>query len=377
MPSIWTRALLLLVALSIPVTAVADPLYTMTNIGTLGGITTRPHAINNAGHITGESQNANFDIHAFFWNGTSMQDLGTVGGSSSVGYGINDAGHITGESPNVNNQARAFVWNGTSMQNLGAVGLGRFSGGRSINDAGRVAGSAQIGGLGGGSFQAFVWNGIVVQQLTHPLGAAYSAGFDINNAGQVTGEFRLTGGDTRAFFSDGFALQDIGTLGGLRSGGSAINNAGQITGSAEIAGGRRHAFIWNGTSMADLGTLGGQFDSSGGADINAAGDVVGIAYKSGDDLRAAFLWQGGTMYDLNTLIDPNDPLKPQFELIDAVGINDAGQILALGLDLTSLTSRAILLTPVPVPPAEHLLISGVAGLGLMARLRPRRRMTCG
>src|SRR5207302_8546748 len=88
----------------------------------------------------------------------------------------------------------------------------------------------------------------------------------------------------------------------------------------------------------DLGTLGGT--QSVGYGINDSGQVVGYANTTGNAVAHAFLYSGGAMHDLNSLI----PADSGWELQQASGINDAGQIAGSGY----LNGRyhAFLLTPV-------------------------------
>lgn len=76
--------------------------------------------------------------------------------------------------------------------------------------------------------------------------------------------------------------------------------------------------------MAELGTLAGG-DHSEAFDINSAGQVVGT---SGSSLGIrAFIWSADAgMRDLNTLV----PNSSNLILIAAVGINQRGEIVAIG-----------------------------------------------
>ncbi len=100
------------------------------------------------------------------------------------------------------------------------------------------------------------------------------------------------------------------------------------------ASGKRRATAWPATGEAiDIGTLpGGDFSQA--LDINNQGDIVGSS-TSALGLRA-FLWtRGGGMVDLNTLIPESD-----FVLTKAVGINNAGMIMASGYALADAHAAA-------------------------------------
>lgn len=89
------------------------PGYTMTDLGTLGGNNSYGSGINDAGWVTGNSFKSDNSIqHAFLWTpGYTMNELGTLGGGIySDGYGINNAGQVSGTSNN-GIDFRAVVWN--------------------------------------------------------------------------------------------------------------------------------------------------------------------------------------------------------------------------------------------------------------------------
>ena len=107
-----------------------------------------------------------------------------------------------------------------------------------------------------------------------------------------------------------------------------------------------HAFITgaDGNGMRDLGTFGG--DHNYAYSINEAGQVVGWssghAFITGPD--------GEGMIDLNSLVDLPDGVF----LHDAVGINNAGQVIALG-------------GLIPEPEIYAMLLTGLGLIGFMAR----------
>jgi probable HAF family extracellular repeat protein len=155
------------------------------------------------------------------------------------------------------------------------------------------------------------------------LGAPSEA-LAVNDSGHVVGD-RGQGDGVSAFFLSGSAAQDMGALPGYTAcRAMLVNNADQAVGECNSEQGTQ-GFVWSSTGgMQGLGLLpGGDFSSASG--INKNGVVVG---SSGSSLGThAFVWtQALGMQDLNGLI----PNHPEIVLSGAVGINDAGDIIAFG-----------------------------------------------
>ena len=79
--------------------------YTVAELGTLGGESTNPLGINNAGQVVGDSETKpksgekSGEHHAFLWEAkTGMRDLGTLGGADSHATCINNKGQVAGWS---------------------------------------------------------------------------------------------------------------------------------------------------------------------------------------------------------------------------------------------------------------------------------------
>jgi len=80
----------------------AASLYTVTEIGTLGGPTSEGMAVNDSGQAAvsaRQSAASSLFVHAARFSGGSLTDLGTLNsGDESQALGINNAGRVVGSS---------------------------------------------------------------------------------------------------------------------------------------------------------------------------------------------------------------------------------------------------------------------------------------
>jgi probable HAF family extracellular repeat protein len=169
----------------------------------------------------------------------------------------------------------------------------------------------------------------------------------------------------------------------------AINASGQVAGYYfDNGGAQTHAFLYSNGQITQLGSLGGA--TSGAVSLNDQGQVVGWATLAGapgspfyTQPSTAFLYQNGQIYNLNSLLSKD---VPPLDLTTALGINNLGQILAVGQD-----SQVYLLTPAdtqdsPLPPSipeastlafAALAIAALAGRRIFGSGRwPKRKSSC-
>src|SRR5207244_8476008 len=125
----------------------------------------------------------------------------------------------------------------------------------------------------------------------------------------------------------------------------------------------------HGGALTDLGTLAG--GSSFAYGINESGAIVGYSWSDSADNARAFVYRDGMLLDLNALI----PAGAGWELLEAYGINDAGEIVGSGL-LNGVAS-AFLLKPEspalsamesPVPEPRTAIPAAIA-LGVLIVIR--------
>ena len=151
-----------------------------------------------------------------------------------------------------------------------------------------------------------------------------------------------------------------------------INNNGVIVGNARMSGSsEQFAAVWD--SEGNLTFL-NELDPAGNANrawsISDDGLIVGYSrYTSGGDNIATISYDGLNVVDLNTLVT-NMGTTGFVTLNEAYDINANGDIVGVGT-LADGTTRAFVLTAVPVPAAVWLFGSALGALGWLSRRKNR------
>lgn len=307
--------------------------YSITDLGTLGGVSSEAAGVNRFGEVVGSSATAAGVSHAFLYRNGQMFDLGTLpGGTNSYGVAINDNGVVVGHSginqygPQFQEFTQGFIWQ-DGMRALGALycpcsfnvrhGTSRAF---ALSNTGRIVGDSRVSRQN--FMHAFVWEANAMRDLGGEIeGATDSAAHGINDAGEVVGTI-----NGRAFLARGGAGQDLGVLPGhAASSARAVNDIGQVVGESVTADGIAHAFLWDSGTMRNLGTLPGDVASEARA-INITGHIVGRSGVADFSNSRAVLWQNGSAIVLNSLVT-----TPGWVLTSATGINDVRQIVGVGL----------------------------------------------
>lgn len=325
-------ALIGLVVFLVTMTTVHSATYNVTDLGTLGGQSSRATAINEAGEVVGYSWvSGNTTQHAYLYSNGSMRNLDTMGGIYSEALGINDSGKVVGRILR-DGYWNAFTYKGDSMSYVYPV-PGTLNEANGINNSGQIVGNGR-----GGMFLAtdsHNWNFLPVIG-NDPNRVAGG----INSRGNIIGHK-----DYMAFiyYADG-TIRNLGTLGGYASSVRGINDSDQVVGWAYTSDNTlSHAFLYSGGSMTGLNLDTGTESQAYG--INESGQIVGFfSTERNEASHRAFLYENGTMKDLNGLIDPDSG----WLLRDATAINDLGQIVGYGINPLG-QEHAFLLTQIPEP----------------------------
>jgi probable HAF family extracellular repeat protein len=224
--------------------------------------------------------------------------------TDSVPAFVNNLGHVAGSCTGCTaGTFQAFLLTPSGLQDLGVPNI---SNGDGLNNLDQVIGvfNPDPNNL---KFHAFLWTSGTGTQDLGTLGGAQSFAIGINDSAQVVGVSDIGDASAAFLWSDSTGMQNIGTFRPF-----AISNQGQVA-AVSPAG---HAILWTQSSgTQDLGVLPGSSYSEAVA-INNRGVVVG---NSG----SIFLWsQAQGMLNVNTLCNNKQ------QNWKAVGINDAGQIVA-------------------------------------------------
>jgi len=358
-------------------------LYSVKDLGTLGGTLGVAEGINDRGLVAGTANLAgDQSTHAFLWREGVKTDLGTLGGvNSSEQWAVNDdRGLIVGAAetsagdpanedfcgfdadsgvPPTGLICLGFLWHDGVMTALPTLG-GNNAQATGVNNRGQVVGLAETGTLDANcaapqmfDIEAVIWGPQVgeIHALPPLPGDASSWATGINDGEQVIGmsgkcvspNFNAHGGmvPQHGVIWENGAVTDLGNLGGtLTNFPFAINSKGQVVGYSTLAGDLHfHPFLWQKGVMSDLGALPGDTDGLAFG-LNNRGEVVGGSCTP--TTCRAFLWQDGVMTDVNTLVKPGS--TPLY-LVFGNDINSQGEIVFFAFNPSNGEFHAALAIP--------------------------------
>jgi probable HAF family extracellular repeat protein len=177
-----------------------------------------------------------------------LTEIGTLGGDSSRAFAVNDQGYVAGDAQTASGEWHAFVYRGGEITDVGPSGVPSRA--VAVNASGTVVGNAFPSGDTIHGVRPFQWKNGVTSYLPLPEGAESGFVRDINDSGIAVGYSttpcsvcagRTVGSALR--WDDGM-LTDLGRLGGQQGYATAINSEGRIAGGVKPGGG---GWVENGT----------------------------------------------------------------------------------------------------------------------------------
>lgn len=281
---------------------------------------------------------------ALFVDGQAIDLLkrsGVQTSGSGVAYGVNLAQQTTGYFNSATGESIAFIEDHGTMNFIALPGGGI---GVAINGPGDVIANSVASGCPCGYLvHAGTASPLPVPHPERTLSYQANA---LNDRGWVAGSVTESTADGERSFATLWHKDRVKFLphGKAFKGAAAwgLNEQNEVVGEAYTRAGDTHAFVYRDGVMAELPGLHGSLSRA--LDINASGQVVGLRYLS--VFREGFVTIGGTMSSLTDLIV--QPPGSKWVVSEALGINDAGEILANASNSSlKLEHRAVLLKPMP------------------------------
>jgi len=331
--------------------------YNVIVAGEANNGSSRPRAINASGDIAfkWESQNDHRGAQGFVWSAGALTELVLPDGHVLMGVsGINASRVAVGDLEDVGTGALGWrdvpvVWENGQPTVLPLLPGYSMGGASAINELGTIAGYVMDDGWD--NWAAVLWRDGETMQISANAGAS-----DINSSGVVTGSIG-GGNDDRAFRWDNGQMPPLEPLAGMTiSRGMAINDAGDVVGKSynRDTFPRTRATLWRGTTATSLGEFPGGMYYRTWAVNNHLQAVGAVDYKEPGS-RTSFISENGRMSLLNHLTNG------EWDIIEAFGINDAGQIVALALRTGSdpflNAFHSVLLEPVDAEAGAEMSVS--------------------
>jgi probable HAF family extracellular repeat protein len=208
-------------------------------------------AINDHGHIVGAiDDDDSFAYEGILFANGTRTNLGGLGGGSTRPADINNAGQIVGASSTPAGLGHAFLWQNGVMTDLGVLEGDQDSGASAINADGVIVGtSGRLDMDSAVTYTPFIYENGEMRAIVVQSSEAYAT--DINDAGVVVGIMRTSGASSSPYHAWIYADGVLTNLNSLIPSGSglhlayanAINNNGEIVGLAYDAQRRPHGFL--------------------------------------------------------------------------------------------------------------------------------------
>jgi uncharacterized membrane protein len=302
--------------------AIAQPTYTVIDLGTLGGPASAAFSVNSLGRAVGVSPLADANWRGLASGAGPTEQINPLAGDSQCwGFGISPSGALIAESFNMGDTiVHGILASGGTTTSLGPMSP------RGINTFGTIVGHQLVQDPTLGPLHTPVtWQAGTITALP-TLGGTFGFAAAINDQDWIAG-WTMPAGDAayRATLWINNVPSDLGTLGGNASQAYAISNSRAVAGWGRTVAGAMHAMHLSLSATGtvairtDLGTLDGS--SSVAYGVNSFSWVVGTSGGR------AFVWRaGGPLVDLNSTLSPGSG----WVLEQAWAISDSGYIAGAG-----------------------------------------------
>jgi probable HAF family extracellular repeat protein len=227
----------------------------LTDLGTLGGLSSSPRAINSSGVVVGQSQDSTGQYFPFMFNGGPMFSLGSFGGSlpSCAANGVNISNEAVGVCLTPVGYFRAFyVLKG--FKDFDPSHISYSSQATAINDSGVAVGGSKAVRCSRYSLnlcEGLAWHAAIffpngTIQVLGTLNPSYAyadaLAYGINNPGDIVGDSEAPGGFHGFIYTNGklydlnnWSFRDTSNnplTGWVITSANGINDYGQIVGKA-------------------------------------------------------------------------------------------------------------------------------------------------
>lgn len=347
----------------------------------------RPTALNDAGQVVGGIHAPDSRLPAFLYDSRTDSSGKDTGGkdtdaalettltvlplpaaaSWALPQGLNAQGLIAGFADRADNGTRhAVVWQNETCRWLDDQNAQSSESG-GVNASGDIVGSALDAA---GAYHALKWRVPSSSPPSDilPLSRLNAHPVTINDRGDVAGYMRDAQNATHLFWFRNGTVRDLGPGYNI-----ALNNRGQAAGASLTPQGLSRACVWNeakeGKAKEGKGkedenarrqttddrsggstTRGGRVElpmppgmqQSAALALNDRGQIAGRVQGVAGSAPMAVVWERGRVRNLNDLL----PAGAMYALEEAIGINNAGQILCAARDKKNFRGEAALLTPV-------------------------------
>jgi probable HAF family extracellular repeat protein len=336
-----------------------EPLYRVTFLPLMGGVQTRPYAINDSGRVAVVVRMADGTERVVLWDksGQTEELVSIPPGSSVPAMAINNAGEVACTVFNDPNRTWiSFFWDVDRRRyTLDAPSAAEVRI-RAMNNRGQVVGY-RMWLPSRGPAHAFLWDKAAgMQDLGMFSSGGESVACDLNDQGQIVGYFAVGSLDWRAFVYD----PDLGVreLGFKKSGSDAqclINDRGFVVGQFNSAQSGPGVSTWTApTGPQTLPWKGGGFlqvrglNNAGCYFVNVSREGIRVGRLEFRRRSESHLWQSGRhVRQLTVRLCCGDDLRHRnVTAVSGWDINKDGTILGAMTVKGSGQWHAVILEPI-------------------------------